>query len=149
MSRSSLTLARGILLGATLAHFLDPRRGRQRRARAMDLLTHLGRTERRLFAKAARDASHRARGVIERVLPQGSADPDDAIVEERVRAALGHVVSHASPIEVRVRDGSVVLIGPILEADADPAIRRLQRVAGVKEIVDRLERHATADIAAL
>ena len=90
-----LTFPRGILVGATLTYFFDPRRGRARRARIADLATHTWRVEQQLVGKAARDAAHRARGLVERASHGPSAPADDAVVEARVRARLGRVVSHA------------------------------------------------------
>lgn len=144
-----LTFPRGILIGASLMYFFDPRRGRARRARIADLATHTWRVEQQLVGKAARDAAHRARGLVERVSHGPSAPADDAVVEARARARLGRVVSHAGAIEARVKDGVLTLHGAVLAHEADRAIRALRRVPGVRQVTDRLDRHATADVPAL
>ncbi|HSK01856.1 MAG TPA: SRPBCC family protein [Kofleriaceae bacterium] len=144
-----LTFPRGILVGATLMYFFDPRRGRARRARIADLATHTWRVEQQLVGKAARDAAHRARGLVERVSHASSGPADDAVLEARVRARLGRVVSHAGAIEAHVKRGVLTLHGAVLAHEADRAIRALRQVPGIRQVLDRLDRHATADVPAL
>jgi uncharacterized membrane protein len=144
-----LTFPRGILVGASLMYFFDPRRGRARRARIVDFVTHTWRVEQQLVGKAARDAAHRARGLVERVSHAPSGKADDAVLEARARARLGRVASHAGAIEARVRGGVLTLHGAVLAHEADHAIRALRRVPGVRRVIDRLDRHATADVPAL
>ncbi len=145
-----LTFPRGLFVGAALMYFFDPRRGRARRARLADLAAHTLRVERRLFSKAARDAAHRARGLVQRVThiarPQRA---DDAVVEARVRARLGRVVSHPAAVQISVRRGTLTLRGSVLTEEGDRAVRALRRVQGVFAVVDKITRHATADVPAL
>lgn len=140
---------RGIFVGAAAMYFFDPRRGRARRARITDLVAHVRRVEQQLIGKAARDAAHRARGLVERVAHTRSGPVSDAVIEARVRARLGRLLSHTSGIELSVRKGALTLRGPVLVDEADRAVRALRRVPGVRRVVDRLERHATADLAVL
>ncbi|HWO23852.1 MAG TPA: SRPBCC family protein [Kofleriaceae bacterium] len=74
---------------------------------------------------------------------------DDAVVEARVRARLGRVVSHPSAIEISVRRGTLTLRGSVLVEEGDRAVRALRRVQGVYAVVDKIARHATADVPAL
>src|SRR5262249_46860052 len=64
-------------------------------------------------------------------------------ITDRVRAAIGRVVSHPHAIEVEVHGGKVALRGPILGDEAQVALRTAA-VRGVTEVLDRLERHAEA-----
>ncbi len=139
----------GLLVGAGLMYFLDPVRGRKRRARIGELALHARRVERDLVGKAVRDASHRAHGLGERVKHPMSDVVADGVLQGRVRAALGRVISHPRAIEVEARGGAVVLRGPIFTREADAAIGCVHRVAGVHEVIDRLERHASADVPSL
>lgn len=146
MSRTIRHVTFGVLLGAGVTYFGDRARGRQRRARVRDGLVSALRKERRLFRKAARDARYRVHGALERV----RHPPDDELVPEevllgRVRAQLGRVVTHTHAIEATVADGVVCLRGPILAAEADPAVLEVSRVPGVRDVIDQLERHATAE----
>ena len=45
--------------------------------------------------------------------------------------------------------GRVILRGPVLESEAAHVLRLARAVPGVIEVVDRLERHETADVLAL
>ena len=65
----------------------------------------------------------------------------DRVLADRVRAALGRAVSHPSAIQVEVRDGCAVLSGQVLESETRELMRRVGRVAGIKAVNDRLERH--------
>lgn len=130
-----------VLLGAGLMYFLDPVRGRRRRARVNEAVTHAQRHERQLLGKAARDARHRAHGLVERVKHRPSPDAPDVVVESRVRACLGRAVSHPGALDVVVHDGRVILRGPVLSHEADFVVRAVRRVPGVREVIDRMERH--------
>jgi uncharacterized membrane protein len=145
------TFPRGALVGASLMYFFDPRRGRARRARVAALASHLRRAEQRLVGKAARDAAHRARGLMQRLayVRSGGRPTDDAVLEARVRARLGRLVAHSSSIELTVRRGVITLRGAVLATEASRMLRSLRRVPGVRDVVDRLDRHATPDAPAL
>jgi uncharacterized membrane protein/osmotically-inducible protein OsmY len=134
----------GVLLGVGLMYFLDPIRGRKRRARINEAVMHAQRHERDLIAKASRDVRNRAHGLAERVKHRPSPDVPDVVIEGRVRACLGRAVSHAGAIEPLVYDGRVILRGPVLSHEADFVLQAVGRVAGVREVVDRLERHDNA-----
>ena len=57
----------------------------------------------------------------------------DDVLAERVRARLGHNVSHAS-IEVQVAQGEVTLRGPVLDAEVDGLLRAVRAVPGVRGV---------------
>lgn len=135
----------GFLLGAGTAYFGDRARGRQRRAKVRDRLASALRKERMLLDRAVRDAGYRVHGALERVRhpPDDSAVPDQVIIG-RVRAQLGRVVTHTHAIDATAAGGVVCLRGPILEAEADRAVREVSRVPGVRDVIDDLERHPSA-----
>ena len=134
----------GVLLGLGLMYFLDPVRGRRRRARIREAVVHAETRERELLGKAARDAKQRAQGLVERATHRTSAGVPDALLESRVRAQLGHVASHPGAIQVIARDGQVTLLGPVFTHEAYPVVQAVRRVLGVRDVVDRMERHDTA-----
>ncbi|HSD90676.1 MAG TPA: SRPBCC family protein [Kofleriaceae bacterium] len=134
----------GLLLGAGLMYFLDPIRGRGRRRRINEVVMHAQRLERDLLGKAARDAKHRVSGIVERVKHPGAADVTDEVIEQRARARIGHAVSHPRALDVVVVRGRLILLGPILEGEAAQVLRCAKSTPGVLEVVDRMERHATA-----
>ncbi|HEY5945264.1 MAG TPA: SRPBCC family protein, partial [Kofleriaceae bacterium] len=115
-----------------------------RRARINEAVMHAQRHERELLAKASRDAKHRAQGLIERAKHPPSPDAPDQVIESRVRACLGRAVSHPSALDLVVHDGRVILRGPVLSHEASFVLRAVRGVAGVREVVDRMERHDSA-----
>jgi uncharacterized membrane protein len=133
-----------VLLGVGLMYFLDPVRGRKRRARINEAVVHAQRHERELLQKAQRDARHRVQGLVERVKHRPSPDAPDQVIENRVRACLGRAVSHPHALEVVVHEGRVILRGPVFTHEADFVMRAVRRVAGVRTVLDRMERHDTA-----
>jgi len=131
------------LAGAGLMYLLDPDRGRHRRARLGNTLAHARKAERDLVRKGLRDAKQRARGVSERARRVFSEPAPDGVVLGRIRAQLGRAVSHSRVIDVEVRDGKVILRGPVLMSEAAAVIRCVKSIPGVREVVDRLEKHIT------
>jgi uncharacterized membrane protein len=133
-----------VLLGAGLMYFLDPVRGRKRRARINEAVIHAERHERELLAKAQRDARHRVHGLVERAKHRPAPDAPDQVIENRVRACLGRAVSHPHALDVVVHDGRVILRGPLFTHEGDFVVRAVRRVPGVRSVLDRMERHDTA-----
>jgi uncharacterized membrane protein len=134
----------GLLLGASLMYFLDPIRGRARRRRIQEAVQHAERVERDLFGKAARDTRQRLHGLAERISHPPARDVSDEVIEQRLRARLGRAVSHPRAIEIVVVSGRVILRGPVLEHEAAEVVKHARAVPGVREVLDRLERHAVA-----
>jgi len=65
----------------------------------------------------------------------------DEVLVERVRARLGHVVSHPRSIEVTANQGRVTLRGPVLAREVDDLLRAVASVRGVSGVENRLEVH--------
>jgi uncharacterized membrane protein len=130
-------------------YLFDPQRGRARRSKVGNQLTHYRRKLRERTQSARSDAEHRIHGVVERVRHPPAEGVDDRVIEARVRARLGRFVSHSSAINVVADDHGVTLSGPILEHEADRLVHETRMVAGVREVIDSLERHVTADVPAL
>jgi len=126
-------------------YLLDPDRGNARRARIKNALVHASKVESNLFRKGLRDAQNRAQGMTMRVRRVFSEPAADEVVLGRIRARLGRVVAHAHAhaIDIAIQDGRVVLRGPVLAEEAEAVLRCARGTVGVREIVDRLERHLT------
>lgn len=132
----------GAIAGAGLMYFLDPERGRRRRALMRDRGAHLRREVDRAAGVVARDIQNRAEGVVAEVRSRLQPDAgDDDTLRERVRAELGRVVSHPGAIEVWVESGRVTLSGPVLADEVDRLISRVRSVRGVESVENRLEVH--------
>ena len=146
MLRDRGTALTGLGVGVGLMYFLDPERGRRRRALVKDKLTHTAHLGVDAMGATGRDLSHRTAGAVARV--RGALDRrpvDDVVLVQRMRAQLGRVVTHPHAIAVDATAGRVRLRGPILRQEVDRLIRAAHRVRGVRDIVNELEVHARPD----
>ena len=144
---SVVALAGALELGAGLAYFLDPDRGRGRRARVSDRLVSAGSTVRETADAASRDLRNRVVGTLAAVRSRLTPDDaDDDVIVERVRARMGSAVRHPRAIDVFADDGRVTLRGHVLTREVGPMIRRVSAVRGVRSIDNQLEVHRRADI---
>ena len=132
----------GFALGAAFMYAFDPTGGRRRRALARDQFTRLAHTTSDGLDAAARDLSNRAAGTVAEARRRLRSDrPDDDVLVERVRAALGRAVSHPKAIDVDACDGTVVLCGPILSHEVSSLLSAVESVQGVRNVDNRLEPH--------
>jgi uncharacterized membrane protein len=133
------------VIGAGLMYLLDPQRGRARRARLVNALVHANKAERRLFRKGLRDARQRLQGVSERSRRVFSEPAPDEVILGRVRSRLGRAIAHAHAhaLDLEVKEGRVILRGPVLTAEAETVLRCIRGTMGVREVIDRMERHVT------
>jgi uncharacterized membrane protein len=126
-------------------YFLDPERGRRRRAIARERLAHAARISEDAMEATGRDVAHRASGATARLRGMRRHEAvDDRVLVERVRARLGRFVSHPRAIDADAVDGVVTLRGQILRAEVNRLIRAVGRIRGVREVVSRLEEHKEA-----
>jgi osmotically-inducible protein OsmY len=134
----------GVCLGAALMYLFDADSGRRRRALARDRAVralHRGSRTVKATSRAARRVLHRsgaAAGSRWR-LRRAAEEVADEVLQQRVRAALGHLAGHPALIEVRVAEGEVTLSGPVLEREAKRLLRRLRKVPGVRAVSNRLD----------
>ena len=136
------TVLTGLALGASVMYFLDPDRGRARRARMRDQLTHAVRVSGDALGATGRDVAHRTTGAAARVRGMLHHDAvDDDVLVERVRAQIGRAVSHPRAIQVHAEKGLVTLTGPVLTAEIPRLVRATERVRGVREVIAALEQH--------
>jgi uncharacterized membrane protein len=135
----------GLGLGAGLMYLFDPDRGRRRRARLRDAAVHLVNAADDAIGKTARDLSNRASGFVAEINSAFRREEviDDVLVA-RVRSKLGRVVSHPHAIEVSADQGRVTLKGDILSSEADPLLKAVSNVRGVRGVENRLEAHEEA-----
>jgi uncharacterized membrane protein/osmotically-inducible protein OsmY len=137
-----VALTGGVGLGVALAYWLDPDRGRRRRAVAADQVVHAAHKAADAAEATARDVRNRSRGTVAAMRSRlRRDDPDDVVVAERVRARLGGVVRHPRSIEVNVADGCVTLRGPVLADEVGALIRRVAATRGVSDVDNRLDIH--------
>ncbi len=133
-------------LGAGLMYFLDPDRGRRRRALARDRMAHSVRVLDAATDTTARDLSHRVHGI----LAEGAQifrrkETSDQALEARVRSNLGRSVSHPHAIDVTVDQGHVTLSGPVLAHEVKGLLKRVSNIPGAHKIVNALTTHTQAN----
>ena len=128
--------------GALTMYFLDPQRGKRRRAELKDALVHSGHRVQKFADRFGRDFTHRFEGTVAEAksLFREERVPDE-ILEQRVRSALGRTVSHPHAIDVKCKDGSVTLSGWILADELQDLEKAVQAVKGTQELATLL--HAT------
>lgn len=121
--------------GALAMYYLDPELGARRRALLAELVRGGLPGEARLG---------RGRGV-RRALRTAHTDPrSDAELRDRVRSALDRMVSHPGALHVRVDDGVVHLSGRMLALERAGMLAQVQRMPGVKRLVDATTTHHVA-----
>jgi osmotically-inducible protein OsmY len=130
----------GLLVGAAVMYLFDPDRGARRRALVRDQAARARHKFGDGLDATARDLGNRAKGTAAELRSRFRKEAvDDTILQERVRSAIGHAVSHPGAIEVNVSDGRVTLQGSVLEQELDELLRAVGRVAGVSDVVNELE----------
>src|SRR5262249_33404952 len=97
--------------------------------------------------KAGRDPANRAEGLAAG-LPRlwHGETPDEPRLVARVRACLGHAVSHPHAISVQANElGQVVLSGPVLASEWKDVVKRVESVRGVREVINQLSVYRSAE----
>jgi hypothetical protein len=142
-----LALITGIGFGAGLMYVLDPALGRRRRALVRDKSVHAWKKTSDAVSATARGVSNRAVGVSDRLRSSFACQetPSDAVLVDRIRSRMGHVVSHPRAIEVTADAGQVVMRGPVFAAEVDRLLSSVAGISGVKNVDNRLEVHETAE----
>lgn len=142
-----LSIAIGALLtGASLMYLFDSRSGRRRRALLSGQVNRGLRQSREFAQKVRTDAQNRARGLYEQsrsALHRGATNDDT--LAERARAALGRLCSHPGALEVTCTDRIIHLSGDILSEEVKQVLHGVRNVRGVKNVVNELRVHESAD----
>jgi uncharacterized membrane protein len=133
-------------LGALLMYIFDPQQGKRRAALARDKLRHAARAGADLADAGMRDLGNRARGLGARMreLARGRREVDDEVLVERVRSAVGRLVSHPHAIDVACHGGRIMLSGPVLAHEEHRLVRGVFSVRGVRAIENLLDAHTSA-----
>lgn len=121
-------------------YFLDPQRGKRRRALVRDKTTHAAHVVGRQIGKTSRDLRNRTRGLVAETtsaLRPNAPQPDDTL-QERIRSTIGHVIGQPGNVQVKVQDGVVTLKGSLPEQEHTRLRRKVEKVAGVREVRDKL-----------
>ena len=143
---TALALIMATGAGAALMYLLDPDRGARRRAMLRDRVGSTLRDAEGRLGESRRDLANRARGLLAetraRLTPE---DVDDQVIVGRVRAELGHHISHPGALEVSSERCVVTLAGSVLADEVDTAVEVTRKVRGVREVISQLEVLESAD----
>ena len=136
----ALKLLYAMGLGAGVMYMLDPNRGKRRRALARDQLLSLARQGQNSVADYTQDLSHRTKGLLAQARANvPTEDVADPVLENRVRAELGRLLSSLGPIAVTAHQGHVILRGPIHPDALDIVLTQVATVPGVTSVEDQLD----------
>ncbi len=147
----NMTILSGIGLGAGLMYFLDPDRGRRRRAAVRDRMAGAEHNLQREMEKAGRDIQNRASGLAAEGVrtTKGLFIPhvevDDSVLEARVRSRIGHAVRHPHAISVTARYGEITVSGDVLAEEESELLEAASTTPGVASVRNRLRVHLTGD----
>jgi osmotically-inducible protein OsmY len=121
-------------------YLFDPTAGRRRRALARDKVVRYAKEFMVARHAAQKQLENRAQGVVAETRSRFQQEPiSDEILVARVRAEMGHVVSHSPAIEVHVEQGRITLRGSIVASEMDPLLKAVRAVPGVKEVDNQLQ----------
>jgi NAD-dependent oxidoreductase involved in siderophore biosynthesis len=131
----------GGAVGALLAYFLDPVRGRSRRAQTKDRLMGLLRRGGRRAERFGRRLGAEAYGMKQKAthLREEEKDLDDATLAHKVESEL--FTDPAMPkgqINVNVEEGVVVLRGTAAPEEAESLTKATLRIPGVRGVENLL-----------
>jgi hypothetical protein len=134
--------------GATAMYYLDPDRGKRRRALARDKIVSASIHTSELTRAQSRRVSNGVRVLGARIvshLPSRGEAARPDVVHQRVRSHLGRVVSHPKAVDVEVLDDRCVRLGGhILADELDALIDTLEKVPGVARVDNQLMVHESA-----
>jgi hypothetical protein len=132
-----------------MMYLLDPDRGNSRRAMIRDKMVHFRNEARVWFGREVRNLVHRSQGAVAEARSRIVERPvSDDILEERVRAQLGHVVSHPGLLEVHCRNGHVIVRGVAIPGEQEKIEKRLSSTRGVRGCTLELRMEENMDVAA-
>src|SRR5438128_415884 len=134
----------GMLAGLGVMYLMDRDAGRRHRALVRDQMVHYRRMTERLLERKGRDLTNRVRGMaLQRTRHAHDEVIDDAVLVERIRSHMGHLLSHAETrrIEVSVKDGRVTLSGHAVASHVNRVLGHMATVPGVRELVAKLTVH--------
>jgi uncharacterized membrane protein len=142
-----LWIASGVSAGAALMYILDPNSGRRRRSKIQGQIWRAYRQQKTIMKKGARDLEHRVEGAVSRVQHVLFEEcVPDVVLVERVRAAMGHCMTHPKRIQVQAQEGRITLSGKVLAKEEHELLERLHHVRGVREVENGLRPYSGAEI---
>jgi len=142
----AVAFAGGMGVGAGMMYFLDPDRGRRRRALIKDKAVSTVRDLDDDIRTAARNLKNRATGIVAEARSLVSREQiPDRILQARVESKLGRLSSHPHAISVTADDGEITLNGAALSDEVERVVRGISGMRGVVHVRNRLEVHTRSE----
>ncbi|WP_457096857.1 BON domain-containing protein [Lysobacter sp. P5_B9] len=136
---SVVRLAVAFAAGAAVMYYLDPEAGRLRRARVRGGGGDLRHKLEEAAQAGARRRAERTHGTVMPERTRVRTEPvDDALLRDRIRSRLGHVVAHSSTLLVDVEAGHVVLGGAVAASEIEPVVHAVAEMPGVRSVDNQL-----------
>jgi len=138
MKGKALAFLGGVGVGALAMYFLDPTSGSARRSAARNKAVDTTRDTGKAVQGRARAMASRAKALAEKGLSRfDSSAPSDDVLAQRVRTALGRVISHPRMISITAEAGVITLSGTVSEEESIGLSGAVRGVDGVKDLVDQ------------
>ena len=143
---SLIAFVAGVAVGAALMYVAGPIGGRRRRSLMRDKADSPFRHMPEAVEGTVTDLRNRAVATAAAIRASiTESEVEDAILVERIRSQLGHVVSHPRAIVVAAKDGRVTLSGDIYHDELDAVLDTVRYVPGVQDVRNNLVVHYAAD----
>jgi uncharacterized protein YunC (DUF1805 family) len=135
----------GFAVGAATAWLMDPDRGRRRRKLVRDQIVHAGHELEDTARAKAKHLTNRAAGLVHEARGEILDPPvDDRVLEERVRSAVGRVLTNPGALIVSADRGVVVLSGEVSSAEVQKLVQAARSVRGVEQLENLLQARTDA-----
>lgn len=126
-------------------YFLDPDRGKRRRAGVRDKVTSSANSVVQSVGSLSgvtRDMRNRAYGMVAETKKRfRHEEVTDEVLEARIRSKMGHQIPHPEWVDVRAENGVVTLSGRVPASDADRLLSCVENVNGVREVENEIDVH--------
>ena len=131
-----------VAAGAAAQYFLDPDRGRARRAYVAQKTQHIIKETGTAFRRTGRHLMNKLRVVAHETRGQFSRGEDvtGERLLQRIRSEMGHVMARPTDVQLMADAGGVVTVyGRVPASEMDKLLATINRVPGVNRIVNRAE----------
>ncbi|MCC6802592.1 MAG: hypothetical protein IT319_06890 [Anaerolineae bacterium] len=144
--RTIFVLIIGLVGGAALMYLFDPILGRRRRALLRDQMNKAANSTSDAVDDFSHDARNRAMGAAHEAKKrfENEAVPDENLVA-RVRAEMGHIVSHPGAVEVAANAGTITFSGDILSTEVPALLAKVRLIPGVRAVENHLRTHESPE----
>jgi hypothetical protein len=137
----------GAAVGSVSMYFLDPQRGRTRRAYIQQRAVGIGNDAICVVDKQVRNFGNHIWGLGAELVSFIVKSPatDDYTLVQRIRSKIGREVTHPRALHIRAENGRVFLSGKILSTEVENVVECIRRMKGVNHVVNDLEVHTSAE----